>query len=498
MPVEYTERSMLKYTQKVIDLFRNPKNMGEMEDPTVIAVEGDPQCGDMFKMFLKIENDKIMDAKFLSFGCLPPQEYISTYPGRWKQISKLKVGDAIIDSNGGKNFVVETYIRDYNGTLLRIVPLVSPFNSFLLTPEHPVLCVKREWLDSARKASRICSWLHVEKEELLSKKPKFIKARDIQVGDYLIFVPTGEIRDSKEYTANVMKLLGFYLSDGYTAANNHVLAFAFNKKETRNISEIKTLLRRVTNREPKYRARGNVTEVYICSKKWANFFISIAGKYATGKKLADEVLLLPFEQQWKMIKMYLKGNGNVHRRKKTHSWLYRIDTRSKDLAIQIQEILARGGILSYIKKSVRVASKINERKIRSNTNYTVSFQLKRKRKLVAPAKDYFLVPIKRIEKKNYSGKVYNFQVNHRPNSYLVRGFAVHNCAANIATGSMTTELVKGKTVDEASKLSIKEIARELELPAIKMHCAILAYKTLQKALREYKQIKEAQDTLTGS
>lgn len=69
MPVEYTERSLLKYTEKVIELFRNPKNVGEMENPTVTAVEGDPQCGDMFKMFLKIEDGKIVDAKFLSFGC---------------------------------------------------------------------------------------------------------------------------------------------------------------------------------------------------------------------------------------------------------------------------------------------------------------------------------------------------------------------------------------------------------------------------------------------
>jgi len=69
MPVDYTERSMLKYTQKVIELFKNPKNIGEMENPTVSVVEGDPQCGDMYQMFLKIENDRIIDAKFLSFGC---------------------------------------------------------------------------------------------------------------------------------------------------------------------------------------------------------------------------------------------------------------------------------------------------------------------------------------------------------------------------------------------------------------------------------------------
>jgi len=69
MPVEYTERSLLKYSQKIIELFRNPKNIGEMENPTVTATEGDPQCGDMMQMFLRVEGGKIVDAKFLSFGC---------------------------------------------------------------------------------------------------------------------------------------------------------------------------------------------------------------------------------------------------------------------------------------------------------------------------------------------------------------------------------------------------------------------------------------------
>ncbi len=69
MPVEYTEKSLLKYSQRIIELFKNPKNVGEMENPTVTVSEGDPQCGDMMQMSLKIEGNKILDAKFLSFGC---------------------------------------------------------------------------------------------------------------------------------------------------------------------------------------------------------------------------------------------------------------------------------------------------------------------------------------------------------------------------------------------------------------------------------------------
>ncbi len=53
---------------------------------------------------------------------------------------------------------------------------------------------------------------------------------------------------------------------------------------------------------------------------------------------------------------------------------------------------------------------------------------------------------------------------------------------------MTTEMVKGKTVDEAEKITIKQIADNLGgLPGLKMHCAVLAYRTLKRALQEYRK-----------
>ena len=66
---EVTERGMLKYSEKVLERFKNPRNIGEIPNPTLVVQEGDPTCGDMFKMFLKIEKGVIVEAKFLSFGC---------------------------------------------------------------------------------------------------------------------------------------------------------------------------------------------------------------------------------------------------------------------------------------------------------------------------------------------------------------------------------------------------------------------------------------------
>lgn len=57
------------YSQKVMDHFVNPRNMGEIPDATVVADVGNPACGDMMRLYLKIENGVIVDAKFKTFGC---------------------------------------------------------------------------------------------------------------------------------------------------------------------------------------------------------------------------------------------------------------------------------------------------------------------------------------------------------------------------------------------------------------------------------------------
>jgi len=62
-------RIPLPYNQKVMDLFRNPKNLGKMEDATVVAVAGNPACGDMITFYLKITKDIIEKATFESYGC---------------------------------------------------------------------------------------------------------------------------------------------------------------------------------------------------------------------------------------------------------------------------------------------------------------------------------------------------------------------------------------------------------------------------------------------
>lgn len=60
---------MAIYNEKVMDLFMNPKNVGEVENYDAIGTYGSPVCGDMMQITLKVEDGVIEDAKFKTFGC---------------------------------------------------------------------------------------------------------------------------------------------------------------------------------------------------------------------------------------------------------------------------------------------------------------------------------------------------------------------------------------------------------------------------------------------
>ena len=60
---------MALYSEKVMDHFRNPRNVGVIEDADGVGEVGNAKCGDIMKMYLKIEDDVVSDVKFETFGC---------------------------------------------------------------------------------------------------------------------------------------------------------------------------------------------------------------------------------------------------------------------------------------------------------------------------------------------------------------------------------------------------------------------------------------------
>lgn len=88
------------------------------------------------------------------------------------------------------------------------------------------------------------------------------------------------------------------------------------------------------------------------------------------------------------------------------------------------------------------------------------------------------------------GDVMTIYIKVKDNRISDIKFKTYGCAAAIASSSMATELVKGKTIEEALKLTRDDVAKELGgLPAVKMHCSNLASDALREAIKDYKKKK---------
>jgi nitrogen fixation NifU-like protein len=60
---------MAKYPKFLMEHFQNPRNVGEISDPDGVGTVGNASCGDIMQLFIKVNNDKIIEAKFKTFGC---------------------------------------------------------------------------------------------------------------------------------------------------------------------------------------------------------------------------------------------------------------------------------------------------------------------------------------------------------------------------------------------------------------------------------------------
>jgi len=63
------DRPQIGYSKKVMDHFMNPRNVGEFEDPDGVGTVGNPVCGDLMQVSIKVKDDVITDVRFKTFGC---------------------------------------------------------------------------------------------------------------------------------------------------------------------------------------------------------------------------------------------------------------------------------------------------------------------------------------------------------------------------------------------------------------------------------------------
>ena len=85
------------------------------------------------------------------------------------------------------------------------------------------------------------------------------------------------------------------------------------------------------------------------------------------------------------------------------------------------------------------------------------------------------------------GDVMKLQIKVEDNKIVDAKFKTYGCGSAIASSSLATEWIKGKTIDEASSITNSDISEELCLPPVKIHCSVLAEDAIKAAIKDYKE-----------
>ncbi|MBK8147262.1 MAG: SufD family Fe-S cluster assembly protein [Acidobacteria bacterium] len=386
-------------------------------------------------------------------GCHPAGERVLTADG-WRNIEGIKAGDQVYDHNGKLQKVRAAMVRNFKGEMITVRPM-SRYNAFKLTPEHPVYAIKRKDVLKPRKPRN--GWLpEVDTTKLLSATPAFIKADELEKGDFVL-VPKLQRPESGKFNDDELELLGYYLAEGSTCFNKlnkqFVNSFAFGLAEEQLIDRTKQLIEKLSGKRAyvvKNEAR-NGANVQFYSSEFSDWFTLHCGKYASEKSLSGELMNVSPRQAKVLLEAYLAGDGNVCDR--NGSTMVRFCTVSEKLAQQVQMLLNKLDIQAWIQVregGEAVFSKNQpERIINRKPLYQVGYTADKKWDMVRETETHFIVPVREVVREQYDDLVFNIDVDET-HSYLVKGFAVHNCTApQFDTNQLHAAVVELVALDDA-------------------------------------------------
>ena len=453
------------YHTNVVDHYENPRNVGSFNKNKKnigTGLVGAPACGDVMKLQIKVdENGKIIDSKFKTFGCLAGNVPIAT-PRGYIKINSLSVGDTIHAWNG-KN-IVENEIEEIN---IKWVPYKE-----LLKFEFEGSC----------HFKFICSNDHIW--WLASDKP--IEAENLNIGDELLHMTENELRSinnigrtdwMKKIASDTMKL-----TNNSNKIDRSKMPQHQKGKSMIHLSEKISIGMKERWKDPEYvkkwqkgmdgasnRRPTNVEKTYIelfdknnmdCRYVGdSQFWCSVKGK--KGGINPD----FKVNGQKKVIEVYDSKLPTFMMDRSNDDWIY---TRSKQfeesgfksLFLNIRDMDENKMILkvqNFIHNGLKVINKIN---------------ITDKRQL------------RGVEVENDNVKLYDIRLKEGANVFFAGRVGTHNCGSAIASSSVATEWIKGKTLDEAINITNKDIASHLKLPPVKLHCSMLAEDAIKAAVKD--------------
>jgi len=401
-------------------------------------------------------------------GCLSGDSLIITASGQARPISSLQHGENVLCHNSSGK-VLGVSEREYTGPTYRLKPLGCL--DFLITPEHPVLAIKRSevlcpvptrvrgnivcqpWKcptsGCTRKKQWNLDWIpagELEKGDIVAiKVPKevntleYLPIQDLGISNYADNRHK-KIPERIPVTKEFLKLLGYYLAEGCIhkhgeSGHNREVQFTVGGHEGALAEDIRRCARSVFDVECNSRIRGNRIDVVLGGIVFTELFKKLCGEYAKQKRIHALLMSLPPEKQMHIIEGFWAGDG--YSVKARHQKV--LTTANKELAHQLWMILLRNNInatICFIQHPIR---QIEGRELKSATMYNVYWFEPERHCGRYHLNGHLLTPIVRIDRESFKGKVYNLTVP-RHNSYVVNGIAVHNCNAlvDVAVGHKDT------------------------------------------------------------
>lgn len=491
------------YSEKVMDHFQNPRNVGEIPDASGVGTVGNPVC-------------------------VAPETLINTN-SNIKKIKDVLEGARVLSHDGRYHCIETVYQRPYQGKVYNLC--INNLGSCLVTPEHHILGLKLGKRDKFKSHKKFTpDWYCAEElkkgDVVLYPIPK--DAKDTNEIDFLIEKPKWDFK-SKELPQKIKvgndfcRLAGYYLAEGYVRTDKckGTVGFVFNSKEKEYINDVIGLVERLFMVNPAglmHNRKGTATDIVFYSARLARFFKEQFGKGAENKHLPHWMMELPAEKQKAILCGLLRGDGSIDLKRQRAKYV----TISIQLAYQLRMLLLRQKIISnfskgkaygihresflfYIQEDDSLEKIIGIMGLESKIKPK---QLHRKKSWLDD--NFYYTTIREIKPMQYKGEVFNLEVEGS-HSYISNALTLHNCGdvmkmylkienniivdakfktfgcgAAVATSSMVTEMVKGKTIEEALRISNKAVAEALGgLPPVKMHCSVLAEEALRSALADH-------------
>lgn len=380
-----------------------------------------------------VEKTRGIDLLTYSFPCFIAGTLILTSKG-YKKIEEINNEDLVLTHTNTYQKVVKPMINHANH-IYKLDSMAS--ESLYVTEEHPFYARKKEhkYNNINKKTTRVFDnpeWIetkNLSKDYYLSiainqnsKLPEWEGVIDNRYGHNKNVNKLSEFFENKLF----WWLIGVYIGDGWTITNESNYSYRTiicTSKINEQHKQLEDVLNKLNIKFNKVEEK--TTFKYHLVWKELTFFLNQFGKYAYGKRLNNTIFDLPKDLITSFIEGYLFADGSYIKSCNN----YKIHTVSKELAYGIGQCIAKGYETPYkIYKQENKKKKIIEgREINQRDSYQVVFKTTKNIQDKAFYENgYIWFPINSLEKLEYKGNVYNFEVEN-DNSYTVNNIIVHNC-----------------------------------------------------------------------